>query len=119
MHTYEIIKRAFYLPFKAYKGFILVTVLFFMSEIVNAITNNMQIEDLTIFVMLAPLAFGIIVLGFCIAIVYHYIDDSFDIREVSLITTTKAGFKDTAIEIYYYAISIIYNNNILCSWTLP
>ena len=29
MHTFEIIK-AFYLPFKAYKGFILVTFLFFI-----------------------------------------------------------------------------------------
>lgn len=44
MHTFEIIKKAFYLPFKAYKGFILVTFLFFISEIITEMINQIEIE---------------------------------------------------------------------------
>lgn len=108
MDTSEIIKKAVSLPFRAYKGFILVIFLFFLSEIVTEIFNQIEIGELTMmFYFAIPSIFAMIILGFCITIVYHYIDDSFDIREVSLKTTTKAGFKDTLIEFYYYSLTII------------
>lgn len=107
MNTIEIIKNAVILPFRAYKGFILVTFLFLLSEIVNETFNMVSAEDLTFVYMFIPPIFSIIILGLCIAIVYHYIDDSFDIREVSIKTTTKAGFKDLFIESYYYTLTVI------------
>ncbi|WP_298521501.1 hypothetical protein [uncultured Methanobrevibacter sp.] len=106
MHTWKIIKKAFYLPFRAYKGFILVTFLFFISEIVNSIVNQIEIGNLTPLTVLITFVIDIAILGICIAIVYHYIYSSFDIREVSLTTTAKAGFKDEMIEIYYYMLAI-------------
>lgn len=107
MHSFEIIKKAFSLPFKAYRGFALVTFLFFMSEITNEKINQMIIRDLTVLTIAIRFLIGIAILGICIAIVYHYIYDSFDIREVSLTTTTKAGFNDTLIESYYYSLAIV------------
>ena len=107
MNTFEIIKKAFFLPFKAYKGFLLVTLLFFISEIANEIVNKTIIEDLTILNVTISYLLGIIVLGISIAVVYHYIYDSFDIREVSFTTTAKAGIKDTLIESYYYSLAIV------------
>lgn len=106
MHTFEIIKKAFYLPFKAYKGFILVTFLFFISEIITEMINQIEIVDLTMPILLIDPISGIIILGISIAVVYHYIDDSFDIRDVSITATAKAGFKDTFIESYYYILTI-------------
>ena len=105
MHTFEIIKKAFYLPFKAYKGFILVTFLFFISEIITEMINRIEIVDLTMPILLIDPISGIIILGISIAVVYHYIDDSFDIRDVSITATAKAGFKDTFIESYYYILT--------------
>lgn len=106
MHTFEIIKKAFYLPFRAYKGFILVTFLFFISEIINEIVNQVEIGNLTPVTVLVAFVIDIVILGICIAVVYHYIYSSFDIREVSLTTTAKAGFKDEMIEFYYYMLAI-------------
>ena len=107
MNTFEIVKKAFILPFRAYKGFILVTALFFMTEMIKEIINSEYIGDLSLFIFIAYEIISIIILGVCIAISYHYVYDSFDIREVSLKTTAKAGFKDTMIESYYYLLVII------------
>ena len=107
MNTLEIIKKAISLPFKAYKGFILVTFLFFITEITSETINLIEIGDLTPYTIVINLLGDITILGICIAVVYHYIDDSFNIREVSLTTTTKAGFKDELIEWYYYSLAII------------
>lgn len=107
MDTAEIIKKAFNLPFRAYKGFILVTFLFFMSEICNEFVNQTEFSNLTFFMLLIPPIISIIILGISIAVVYHYIDDSFDIREVSFTTTTKVGLKDILVETYYYFLIIL------------
>ena len=107
MDTTEIIKKAISLPFKAYKGFILVIFLFFISEIIREVIYRINIEYLTPLLVLSELTITVFILGICIALVYHYIDDSFDIKEVSLKTVTKAGFKDRFIEIYYYLLLII------------
>ena len=108
MNTFGIVKKAVTLPFRAYKGFILVTFLFFLSEIVTDAFNMVSVEDLTFVYMFIPPVFNVVILGLSIGIVYHYIDDSFDIREVSLKTTTKAGFKDLFIESYYYSLTVIF-----------
>lgn len=106
MNTIEIIKNATALPFRAYKGFALVTILFFISEIVSEMTNTAPIDEFLTIKMAISLILGVIILGICIAIVYHYIYDSFDIWEVSLTTTAKAGINDTLIETYYYFLAI-------------
>ena len=108
MNTLEIIKKAISLPFRAHKGFALVTLLFFISEIISGTINNTTIIDEFATIKIAiSMTIGAIILGICIAIAYHYIYDSFDIREVSLTTTTKAGVKDTLIETYYYLLAIL------------
>ena len=107
MHTFEIIKKAFNLPFKAYKGFILVTILFFISEITNEIIYQIEFGDLSVLILtLVPIG-DIVLFGASIAIVYHYIDESFDIRKLSLKTTTKVGFNELILELYYYNITLI------------
>lgn len=107
MNTLEIIKKAIALPFRAYKGFALITFLFFVSEIISGIINNTStIDEFTTIKIAISLIIGTVILGICIAIVYHYIYDSFDIWGVSLTTTTKAGINDTLIETYYYCLAI-------------
>lgn len=107
MNTSEIIKKSFFLPFKAYKGFILVMLLFFVNEIMGEIINLIEIGDFTPSLIAVDLLVNVTILGICIAVVYHYIYDSFDLREVSITETTKAGFKDELIEWYYYSLAII------------
>lgn len=106
MNTYEIIKKSVSLPFRAYKGFILVTFLFFVSETFKEIINQIPIDDTIYLKMSSAMLISIIILGINIAIAYHYIYDSFNIRNVSLVTTTKAGLKDLLIESYYYFLAI-------------
>ena len=108
MHTFEIIKKAFYLPFRAYKGFALTTLLFFISEIVQEMLNQAPVNDMTVIMSTLVLIMQIVILGISIAVVYHYIYDSFDIREVSLTATAKAGLKDSLIETYYYSLTLIF-----------
>ena len=107
METIEIIKKAVYLPFRAYKGFILVTILFLISEIISEQIYRIEIGFLNPTIIIIDTIIGIIILGFCIAIVYNYIDDSFNIMEISITATTKAGFKEELIEAYYYTLAII------------
>lgn len=107
MNTFEIIKKAFLLPFRAYKGFALTTFLFFISEIVKEMVLQINFGDLAPLLVVLVFISGTLSLGISIAVVYHYIYDSFDIREVSFTTTAKAGFKDTFIEFYYYFLAII------------
>lgn len=113
MNTAEIIKKSLSLPFRAYKGFALVTFLFFISEIVNEALKLITIDDLTVIILGMGWIISIIVLGISIAVVYHYIFDSFNIREVSFKATTKAGFKDTLIELYYYALALL-GTTVIC-----
>lgn len=113
MNTIEIIKKAVSLPFRAYKGFILVTFLFFVSEVINETNNLGTINELTPIKLVIGGIISIIVLGISIAIVYHYIFDSFDIREVSIKYTTKIGFKDSLIELYYYLLTFLFTD-IIC-----
>ncbi len=107
MNTREIIKKAVYLPFRAYKGFILVTFLFLISEIISEQIYRIEIGFLNPIMVIMDMIISIIILGFCIAIVYNYIDESFDIKEVSITATAKVGFKDELIEAYYYSLAII------------
>ncbi|MBQ2830974.1 DUF4013 domain-containing protein [Methanobrevibacter sp.] len=113
MNTIEIIKKAVSLPFRAYKGFILVTFLFFVSEVINETNNLGTINELTPIKLVIGGIISIIVLGISIAIVYHYIFDSFDVREVSIKYTTKVGFRDTLTELYYYLLTFL-STGIIC-----
>lgn len=106
MNTIEIIKKSFMLPFKAYKGFILVTLLFFACEMVTDLLYRTATSKLTIVEFTITLIIYIIALGVSVAIVYHYIDDSFNIREISIKTTAKAGINDIILECYYYILAI-------------
>ena len=107
MNTYEIVKKAFTLPFRAYKGTLLVTALFFISEILKESINSLYIGDITLVMLAGYYIISIVILGGCIAISYHYVYDSFDIRNVTLKATANAGLKDTLIEIYYYSLVLI------------
>lgn len=107
MNTSMIIKKAITLPFRAYKGFILTVFLFFISEMNAGVMNQIEIGDLTIIAVIAVTIINLMILGACIAVVYHYIDDSFNIKEASLTNTTKAGFKDTFLEFYYFSLAVV------------
>lgn len=113
MNTIEIIKKSISLPYKAYKGFVLVTFLFFISEIVNEALKLENIDGLTLIKLCIGGIISIIILGISIAIVYHYIFDSFDIREVSFKSTAKIGFKDSLIEFYYYFLTLL-STTVIC-----
>lgn len=106
MNTYEIIKKSISLPFRAYKGFSLVIFLFFVSEMFADIVIDLPIDDTAYFKFLSMLFVSMTILGINIAIAYHYIYDSFNIRTVSIVTTTKVGVKDFLIESYYYFLAI-------------
>ena len=107
MDTSTIIKKSVTFPFRAYKGFILTIFLFFISEMISEILASISISNVTPLLRIVTIISQILLLGTCISVVYHYIDESFDIKEMSLTYTAKIGFKDMLVESYYYSLVVI------------
>ena len=107
MNTFEIVKKAFYFPIHNYRGFIKVTFLFLLSEIISHIVFYSEIGDLESYYFLGAGLFFLLVLGASTIIVFSIIDSSEDMERISLRKSTKVGIKDSLIEVYYFILVIV------------
>ncbi|MBE6494328.1 MAG: DUF4013 domain-containing protein [Methanosphaera stadtmanae] len=107
MKNIEIIKQSLLFPIKYYKHFIIVTVLFLISELSREHFLHLIPEDHIIPLFIISILLPLIVLGISLQIIFHAIDDKKGFPKLTLKSSIDEAAKDTVLELYYYGLALI------------
>lgn len=107
MKTREIIKQSILFPIKYYKQFIIVTILFIISELTREHVLHNIPDDNVILMFLIHILLPLVVLGISLQIIFHAIAKKKGFPRMTLKKSLDEAVKDTILESYYFALTII------------
>lgn len=103
----EIIKNSLSLPLRRYKEFAIITLLFFLAEVIQEHILHHTHNEPNIILLLIAAILPIIVLGINLQIIFHIIDDNRGIPKISMKKSVKEGMQDVVLESYYFIFAVI------------
>ena len=107
MKNRVIIKQSLLFPVRYYKHFIIVTALFLISELVQEFVTHTHNDGNFIVALIIFIILPLIVLGINLQIIFYAIKDNKGFPKISLRKSIDEAVKDSLLESYYYALTII------------
>lgn len=108
MKNREIIKESLLFPIKNYKYFIIVTILFLISEFSREYLTHTHNSDISSNIMfIISFIIPLIVLGISLQIIFHLINKKKGAPRISFHETIKEALQDTILESYYLLLALI------------
>ncbi|MBR3214091.1 MAG: hypothetical protein IKF79_06225, partial [Methanosphaera sp.] len=109
MKNKEIIKESLLFPIKNYKYFIIVTILFLISEFTQEYFLHSKNSDITtnIIFIVACLIIPLIVLGISLQIIFHLLNKKKGAPKITFDESIKEALQDTILESYYFILALI------------
>ena len=109
MKNKEIIKESLLFPIKNYKYFIIVTILFLISEFTQEYFLHSKNSDITtnIIFIVACLIIPLIVLGISLQIIFHLLNKKKGAPKITFDESIKEALQDTILESYYLILALI------------
>ena len=106
MKNADIIKQSLLFPIRYYKHFIIVALLFLISELIEEHITHAH-ADGNIILMFIAVILPLIALGINLQIIFYAIKDNKGFPKISLKKSLDESVKDTILESYYLAITLI------------
>ena len=108
MKNREIIKNSILFPIRNYKEFIIITLLFLLTELIQEHFPH-EINDAftTIPAFFVFIILPLLVLGINLQIIFHLIGENSGLPKLSFKKSLKEAFHDVLLESYYYILTIL------------